>query len=123
NRDVPNARWTEDAVALIDEADPRLGPVEAARPRMRRARAGDEEVDRAARVIEELGLQGYTDAATLARRNGSASTNGTAAANEPRTFGHVLVDEAQDLTAMQWRMLARRCPSGSMTIVGDPGQA
>jgi DNA helicase IV len=35
----------------------------------------------------------------------------------------VLVDEAQDLTAMQWRMLARRCPSGSMTLVGDPGQA
>ena len=42
---------------------------------------------------------------------------------EPRTFGHVLVDEAQDLTAMQWRMLARRCPSGSMTLVGDFGQA
>jgi DNA helicase IV len=35
----------------------------------------------------------------------------------------VLVDEAQDLTPMQWRMLARRCPSGSMTIVGDFGQA
>jgi DNA helicase IV len=35
----------------------------------------------------------------------------------------VLVDEAQDLTSMQWRMLARRCPSGSMTLVGDPGQA
>jgi DNA helicase IV len=40
-----------------------------------------------------------------------------------RTYGHVLVDEAQDLTAMQWRMLARRCPSGSMTLVGDFGQA
>src|SRR4029077_17005597 len=42
---------------------------------------------------------------------------------EPRTFGHVLVDEAQDLTPMQWRMLARRCPSGSMTVVGDFGQS
>ena len=42
---------------------------------------------------------------------------------ELRTYGHVLVDEAQDLTAMQWRMLARRCPSGSMTLVGDFGQA
>jgi DNA helicase IV len=40
-----------------------------------------------------------------------------------RTFGHVVVDEAQDLSPMQWRMLARRCPSGSMTIVGDLGQA
>jgi DNA helicase IV len=35
----------------------------------------------------------------------------------------VLVDEAQDLSPMQWRMLARRCPTGSMTIVGDFGQA
>ena len=43
--------------------------------------------------------------------------------DEPRTFGHVLVDEAQDLSPMQWRMLARRCPTGSMTLVGDFGQA
>lgn len=40
-----------------------------------------------------------------------------------RTYGHVVVDEAQDLSPMQWRMVARRCPSGSMTIVGDLGQA
>ncbi len=39
------------------------------------------------------------------------------------TFGHLIVDEAQDLTPMQWRMLARRCPTGSMTLVGDLGQA
>ena len=39
-----------------------------------------------------------------------------------RTFGHVVVDEAQDLTPMQLRMLARRS-LGSMTIVGDVGQA
>jgi len=45
------------------------------------------------------------------------------APDEPRTFGHVLVDEAQDISAMQWRMLARRCPTGSMTLVGDFGQA
>ena len=39
------------------------------------------------------------------------------------TFGHVIVDEAQDLTPMQWRMLARRRPTGSMTLVGDLGQS
>jgi hypothetical protein len=38
-------------------------------------------------------------------------------------YGHVVVDEAQDLSAMQWRAVARRCPSLSMTVVGDPGQA
>jgi hypothetical protein len=46
-----------------------------------------------------------------------------AAAPALRTYGHVVVDEAQDLSPMQWRVLARRCPSGSMTIVGDLGQA
>jgi DNA helicase IV len=74
-------------------------------------------------VIDELGLEGFTDAATIARRHGAGAITGAEVALEPRTFGHVLVDEAQDLSSMQWRMLARRCPSGSMTIVGDPGQA
>ncbi|MBD0672128.1 HelD family protein [Streptomyces sp. CBMA156] len=40
-----------------------------------------------------------------------------------RTFGHVVVDEAQELTAMQWRMIVRRCPGRSMTLVGDFAQA
>jgi DNA helicase IV len=40
-----------------------------------------------------------------------------------RTFGHVVVDEAQDLSPMQLRMVARRSLSGSMTIVGDIAQA
>ena len=39
------------------------------------------------------------------------------------TFAHVLVDEAQDITPMQWRMLRRRGPSASWTIVGDPAQS
>ncbi len=54
-----------------------------------------------------------------------AETHHEASAPKPiaETFGHVIVDEAQDLTPMQWRMLARRCPTGSMTLVGDLGQA
>jgi DNA helicase IV len=40
-----------------------------------------------------------------------------------RSFGHIVVDEAQDLSPMQLRMLARRSLSGSMTVVGDIGQA
>jgi DNA helicase IV len=122
-RDITTVAWTEDDVALVDEADSRLGPVEAARPRRRRAQNHDEDLDRASRVIDELGLHGFTDAASVVRRNEEPMANGSESVNDPRTFGHVLVDEAQDLTAMQWRMLARRCPSGSMTLVGDPGQA
>jgi DNA helicase IV len=41
----------------------------------------------------------------------------------PPAYGHVIVDEAQDLSPMQWRMIARRNPAGSMTIVGDLGQS
>ncbi|MDQ6783812.1 MAG: AAA family ATPase [Actinomycetota bacterium] len=40
-----------------------------------------------------------------------------------RAFGHIVVDEAQDLSPMQLRMLARRSLSGSMTVVGDIAQA
>jgi DNA helicase IV len=120
--DVTQMTWSEADVALIDEADALLGPVEAAKPQRRRVRNNDA-LDTATRVIENLGLHGYADAQTLAERYGEPSSNGHEPSYEPRTFGHVLVDEAQDLTAMQWRMLARRCPSGSMTLVGDPGQA
>ena len=37
-------------------------------------------------------------------------------------FGHVIVDEAQELSQMAWRMLMRRCPARSLTIVGDVAQ-
>jgi DNA helicase IV len=47
----------------------------------------------------------------------------TLLAEAPRTFGHVIVDEAQDLTPMQLRMVARRARAGSVTILGDIAQA
>lgn len=40
-----------------------------------------------------------------------------------RVFGHVVVDEAQDLSAMELRMVARRSPKRSMTVLGDLAQA
>jgi DNA helicase IV len=43
--------------------------------------------------------------------------------DEIRTYGHIVIDEAQDLTPMQLRMAARRSLNGSMTIVGDIAQA
>jgi DNA helicase IV len=112
--------WTEADLALIDEADALLGPPEAARPRRRRGRARSD--DTANSVVAELGVGGFLTPAELSRRYaGDPAPADTP--DEPRTFGHVLVDEAQDVSAMQWRMLARRCPSGSMTLVGDFGQA
>ena len=41
----------------------------------------------------------------------------------PATYGHVVVDEAQDLSAMALRMVARRSPTGSLTVLGDLAQA
>lgn len=38
-------------------------------------------------------------------------------------FAHVIVDEAQELTDAEWRMILRRCPSGSLTVVGDRAQS
>lgn len=44
-------------------------------------------------------------------------------ADEIRTYGHIVVDEVQDLTPMQLRMVSRRSLNGSMTVVGDIAQA
>ena len=44
-------------------------------------------------------------------------------ADEIRTFGHIVIDEVQDLTPMQLKMATRRSLSGAMTIVGDLAQA
>ena len=47
----------------------------------------------------------------------------TVLAATPRAYGHVIVDEAQDLTPMQLRMVARRAREGALTILGDVAQA
>jgi len=119
---VREVAWTEADLALIDEADSLLGPPEAARPRRRRNRRRVDD-DAATRVVHDLGVGGFLTPAQLAERYGATTGPSHDDTAEPRTFGHVLVDEAQDLSPMQWRMLARRCPSGSMTLVGDFGQA
>jgi DNA helicase IV len=47
----------------------------------------------------------------------------TALVEPPRAYGHVIVDEAQDLTPMQLRMVARRARDGAVTALGDIAQA
>ena len=54
----------------------------------------------------------------LPRRSGKIDES-----DEIRTYGHIVIDEVQDLTPMQLRMVTRRSLSGSMTIVGDIAQA
>jgi DNA helicase IV len=60
----------------------------------------------------------------LGARPRRRSANGASASDDDvRTYGHIIVDEAQDLSPMQLRMLGRRSLNGSMTIVGDIAQA
>ena len=74
---------------------------------------------------EELKVTDLLDAEELAGRH-EAPTRHTvaerAAADRTWAFGHVIVDEAQELPEMAWRLLARRCPARSMTVVGDVAQ-
>jgi DNA helicase IV len=78
-------------------------------------------------VLALTGTAAMVDADTLAARFRDSPTARTVAersASDPdATFGHVIVDEAQELSPMMWRLLLRRCPSRSMTIVGDVAQS
>ncbi len=59
----------------------------------------------------------------LGPRRPRAAGGGGGDQEEPRTYGHIVVDEAQDLSPMQLRSVSRRSLSGSITMVGDIGQA
>lgn len=119
---IEMVEWTDYDLALIDECDSLCGPVSSARSRKKNG-SNSSDIENASRVIGELGLSGYMTAAELAQRYSSGDGNGEIKSDEIRTFGHVLVDEAQDLTPMQWRMIARRAQPMSMTVVGDFAQA
>ncbi|MEJ5998780.1 HelD family protein [Corynebacterium sp. H130] len=65
------------------------------------------------------------DAEALAARQQTRdyrSTAQRARADLTWAYGHIIIDEAQELTPMEWRMMMRRCPSRWMTIVGDTAQ-
>ncbi len=67
--------------------------------------------------VEELELAGADDL-----DEESATVVELAFGQRSWRFGHVIVDEAQDLTPMQWRMVVRRARGGAMTLVGDLAQ-
>jgi DNA helicase IV len=104
--------WTVGDTALIDEARTVLGP-----RRGRPARA------RAARPDEGAAHEGGFWPQGLAASPAPAPGPAAGPEDEIRSFGHIVVDEVQDLSPMQLRMLARRSLSGSMTVVGDIAQA
>jgi DNA helicase IV len=126
----PGSEWTVDDVPLLDEAAELLGVDDsAAKARQRRAEAQRRAEERYAQgVLELTGLSGtgLVDAGMLAERHRYAGQEATtaerAAADRTWAYGHVIVDEAQELSAMAWRVVMRRVPSRSLTVVGDIAQ-
>ena len=123
--------WTESDVPLLDEAAELLGELDPAAGRG----LAQQEHDRARDLanakqtlvnMQAAGVDPLMSAEELAEQNREQEARQTAAerATSDRTwaFGHIVVDEAQELSPMQWRLLVRRCPLKSFTIVGDIAQ-
>ncbi|MFE7774601.1 HelD family protein [Streptomyces sp. NPDC057445] len=142
----PHGDWTPADVPLLDEAAELLGEddsaaraaAEAERARQIAYAQGVLDVSYASRTYEfedkedidedaseVLAAHDIIDAERMAERQEEADHRSAAErAADDRTwaFGHIIVDEAQELSAMAWRLLMRRSPNRSMTLVGDPAQ-
>jgi DNA helicase IV len=125
-----NSLWTVADVPLLDEAAQLLGADDSVEKARRRAEERERRLEEkyAREVLEITGLAGqnFVDARTLAAWNrdpGEYLTTAERAWADPTwAYGHVIVDEAQELSAMAWRMVMRRIPTRSMTVVGDVAQ-
>lgn len=95
--------WTVDDVPLLDEAAELLGEVETPR------RSASQDSDFTELVVED----------PHARRLHPVGIADRALADRSWVYGHVVVDEAQELSRMAWHALQRRCSRRSMTVVGD----
>ncbi|MFI6317398.1 HelD family protein [Nonomuraea sp. NPDC050556] len=126
---TPGAEWTVGDVPLLDEAAELLGEDDSAGRSARRL-SREQRLERELYAREVLTSVDLPDevlgAADLAERHadddGALSTAERAAADRTWAYGHVIVDEAQELSAMAWRMVMRRVPARSLTVVGDIAQ-
>ncbi|MBM7051238.1 AAA family ATPase [Rothia sp. ZJ1223] len=132
-----SAPFTESDVPLLDEAAELLGDFSKVTGVAVAARAAAEHkanLENATKALEnmhyaleDVGVDGIITAEQITNLNEEHASRMTAAtaAHADRTwaYGHVVVDEAQELSPMQWRLLMRRCPMKSFTIVGDIAQA
>lgn len=135
--------WSEADAALLDELATLIGMPTADEERDAAEREWREQLAEAEDALDILASSDSTDndddlfdaeilsahdvidAETLARRHEVRDSRTTAQrAREDYTwaYGHVIIDEAQELTPMEWRMVFRRSPSRWMTIVGDTAQ-
>jgi DNA helicase IV len=129
----PDAKaWTVSDLPLLDAARQRLGDPETSRRRRRQEATVAAERERMAGVIDELIAADDSELLLMTSlrhqdlRDALVDEAALPTA-EPDLlagpFAHVVVDEAQELTDAEWHMLLLRCPSRSLTIVGDRAQA
>ncbi|MFC7329114.1 RNA polymerase recycling motor ATPase HelR [Marinactinospora rubrisoli] len=124
--------WTVSDLPFLDAARQRLGDPEAARRNRRYHASVAAERARMATVIEDLVEADDDGEGVVTMLRGRDLQDGLVdeaalpgADPDPLAgpFAHIVVDEAQELTDAEWRMLLLRCPSRSFTIVGDRAQA
>jgi DNA helicase IV len=121
--------WTVSDIPLLDEAAELLGDDDTGGWQAKRIavqeRQAEIEYARGALQISG-GAGGLVSAQALADRFSDdgpvLSAAERAAVDRTWAYGHIVVDEAQELSAMTWRLLMRRCPAKSMTLVGDIAQ-
>lgn len=124
--------WTRDDLPLLDAARLRVGDPEAATQRLRAE--AEEAAERAIMddVVADLITTDDSEMKVMSMLRGQDLRSTLARARAPESpdfpslagpFAHIVVDEAQELTDAEWRMLVRRNPSRSFTIVGDRAQA
>ncbi len=125
------APWTTADLPLLDVARRRLGDPRATTMRVRRARTIASERARRRAVVDDLVESDDSELRVMSMLRGDDLQNmldyNEFPTGEPDRlagpFSHVVVDEAQELTDAQWQMIRARCPSGSLTVVGDRAQA
>ncbi|MCK0111923.1 AAA family ATPase [Ornithinimicrobium sp. F0845] len=129
-REDPTA-WTVPDLPLLDAARQRVGDPRGAHLRRRRQSAVAVERERLAEVIDRMieaddgeGLAQQLRHEDLQEALVDDSALPMATRDQlAGPFAHIIVDEAQELTDAEWQMLLVRCPSRSLTIVGDRAQA
>ncbi|MDP3968230.1 MAG: UvrD-helicase domain-containing protein, partial [Nocardioides sp.] len=102
-------------IPLLDELRYALGDVPA--------KVEDERDDPMALIEGAVDLQELTTASDREYAPSGRAWTAPTYRIEDDAFAHILIDEAQDLTPMQWRMVGRRGRAASWTIVGDPAQS
>lgn len=123
-----HSAWTIEDIPLLDEVAELLGEDDAAARRQseRDEQQGRDRVEFASKVLEMMDASSAVSAEDLAAhvnfRRDSRTLAERAAADRTWTYGHIVVDEAQELSPMMWRLLMRRNPTKSFTVVGDVAQ-